>query len=222
MIYSLLSRNASSRSILFSSQYSYTFFHVEYAGLLSCCIFYGPTICTICLLFPFCLSTSIFGHSYLQYPTLQYLKHFTSSTLFYYLTSTSFFIPHYITLVANILYLFWGFSLFSFSFFFFVLQLWARYLNFLQFQHSFSLFPSNYALSKAKACFSLSMLLRRLLYCCWDIVLMPQDQSERFLILLKLYLLGCKIFTQLDTYCLTNYCPSTRVILSPLRRGSLL
>jgi len=131
MIYSLLSRSASSRSILFLSQYSYTFFHVEYAGLLSCCIFYGPTICTICLLFPFCLSTSIFGHSYLQYPTLQYLKHFTSSTLFYYLTSTSFFIPHYITLVANILYLFWGFSLFSFSFFFlsysYGLGIWTSY-----------------------------------------------------------------------------------------------
>jgi len=131
MIYSLSSRSASSRGILSSSQYSCAFSYMGCTGLLSCCTFCGPTTCTACSLLLFCLSTSMFGHSHLQCPTLQYLKYFTSSILFCHLISTSFFIPYYITLVTNILYLFWGFFLFSFSSSFFILQLQTRCPNFL-------------------------------------------------------------------------------------------
>ena len=54
---------------------------------------------------------------------------------------------------------------FSFSFSSF-LQCWARYLNPLHFQYSFSCLPSNFALSEARACFSLSKLLMMLWYYC--------------------------------------------------------
>ena len=83
-----------------------------------------------------------------------------------YFTSTSPLPPHCITLVTNILYLFWGFSFFFFSSSFFVLQLWARCPNFPQLQHSLSLLLSNCTLSKVRAHFFLSIFLNRLLYYC--------------------------------------------------------
>jgi len=147
-------------------QYSYVFSYAEYTGLLLRCTFCSSTIYATYSLLLFYLSTSMFGHSHLQCPTFQYLKHFTSSILSCCLTFTSSHTLYYITLVANISYLFWGFSLFSFSSSFLVLQLQARCPNFLQLQHSFSLLFSNCALSEVRAHFSLSMLLRRLLYCC--------------------------------------------------------
>jgi len=39
---------------------------------------------------------------------------------------------------------------------------------------------------------------------------------------LLLHLLGRKIFTQPDAYCLTDYCPNNMVTLLPLRREPLL
>jgi len=123
VIHPLSSRSVSLEGILFSPQYFCIFFYIGHAGLLSFYTFYGPTTCTTCSLFPFCLFTSIFGHSYLQCPTPQYLKHFTSSTLFCCFTSTLSLTLYCITLVTNISYLFWDFSLFSFSSSFLVLQL---------------------------------------------------------------------------------------------------
>ena len=93
------------------------FFLILVLFLLLYSFFY--TLCTASLSFlPFLLlplSSSMFGHSYLQCPTPQYLKHFTSFTLFCCFIFTSSFILHCITLVTNISYLFWGFSLFTFS-----------------------------------------------------------------------------------------------------------
>ena len=65
--------------------------------------------------------------------------------------------PHLITLLAKISNLFWevSFPFFSSSF----LQYWAQCLNLLHFQHTLSHFSSNFALSEARACFSLSRLL---------------------------------------------------------------
>ena len=166
MIHPLSSRSTSSRGILPLSQYSCVFFYVGCTGLLFCYAFCEPTTCAACSLLPFCLFTPMFEHSYFQCLTPQHLKHFTFSTLFCYLTSTSSFTPHCITPVANISYLFWGFSLFFLSSSFFVLQLQARCPNFLQLQYSLFLLPSNCILSEVRAHFSLSMLLRRLLYCC--------------------------------------------------------
>ena len=115
-------------------------------------------------------TTPMFGYSHFWYPTPQYLKYFTSpSTFSCHLTSTSPLSLHCIILTANISYLFWDFSFFSFSPFF-VLQLQARCLNFLQLQHSLSCLPSSCTLSEARAHFSVSMLLRSLLYCYRDIV----------------------------------------------------
>jgi len=147
-------------------QYSYAFFHIGYAGLLSYYVFYSSTTCATYSLLPFCLFISIFGHFHLQCPTFQHLKYFIFFILSYHLISTLSLTSYCITLVTNILYLFWNFSLFSFFSSFLVLQLQIRYLNFLQLQYSLSLLLSNCALSKMRAHFSLSILFRRLLYYC--------------------------------------------------------
>ena len=77
--------------------------------------------------------------------------------------------PHCITWLLNISNLFWG-IVFSFSPSALFLQFWARYPNLLQLKHIFPFLPSSSALNLARACFWLSMLLMRELYCVWDIV----------------------------------------------------
>ena len=75
----LSSRSVPSGGILPSSQYSCTFFHMGHTSLLSCCAFCGLTIYIFSSLFLLSFSATMSEHSYLQYPTPQYLKHFTSS-----------------------------------------------------------------------------------------------------------------------------------------------
>ena len=158
--------------------YSCTFLYKEYASLSPCCTFCRLTThATSSSLFLF-FSTSMFGHSHLQCPIPQHLKHLTSSTISFLPIFTSSLTLHLITLLNNTSNLFLGISFPFFSFFLF-LQLQARCLNFLQLQHSLSLLLSNCTLSEARAHFSLSMLLRRLLYWSRDMVLcLQRDQNK--------------------------------------------
>ena len=104
-------------------------------SLSSCCTFCGLTTHVTFPLLLLSFSTLIFGYFHLQYPTPQHLKHYTpSSTVFCFLTSTSSFTPHCITLLTITSNLFWGTS-FPFASFFLFLQLWARCLNFLYSQY---------------------------------------------------------------------------------------
>ena len=135
--------------------YSCTFSHRGHAGLLSCCAFHGLATHTASFFFFLCFFTLIFGHSHLKCPTLQHLKHFTSSSTFCYLTSTSSLTLHCITLLANTSNLFWEIG-FPFSPLLLFLQLQARCPNFLYPQH---FLPSNSALNLARAFFWLSILL---------------------------------------------------------------
>ena len=157
-------------------------------------------------------STSMFGHFHLQCLTPQHLKPFTSSASCHliYLSPPSLL---FITLLVSISNLFWDFLLFSFSFPF--LQLQARCPNFLQLQHSLSHLPYDCALNEARACFSLSMLLIRFLYCVWDIMLISQGYEINDWSYLMLCLLGHKIFIQPGAYWPTNYCPNSMVRLLP-------
>ena len=137
-------------------QYSYAFSQLGCIGSIfftfSCCCTFPLIGCTAssCLLFSF--STSMFGHFYLQCPIPLYLKHCTFFTISCLLTFTPPPTPYYITLLAIISNLFWeiGFLFVSLLLF---LQLWARYPNFLQYQHILSFLPSNSTLSLARACF---------------------------------------------------------------------
>ena len=109
-------------------------------------------------------------------PFSPHLKHsilFTSFCLLISFFST----PHCITLLDNTSNLFWDLiTPFSVSFLF--LQFQARCSNSLQSQYTLFFFPSNFALNKAKACFSLSKSLMRELYCCRDIILCLYSSTE--------------------------------------------
>jgi len=117
-------------------------------------------------------------------PFSLHLKHSTS-TAFYFLIILSF-ISYCITLLVNTSNLFGGaVSLSSFPSLF--LQFRARCPNPLQFQHSYSFFPSNFALNLARVCFCLSKLLINKLYYCKDIVLHLCKGTEVMLILANYY-----------------------------------
>lgn len=100
-----------SRLLLHTSSLCYAL-----CGLATCAIFFS---------FLLCLFTSMFGHSHLKCPTLQHLKHLTSS---WHLTSTSPFTPYCITLFTKTSNLFWGIDL-PFPSFPLFLQLQARCSN---------------------------------------------------------------------------------------------
>ena len=119
-------------------------------------------------------------HSLHLCPFSLHLKHSTSTTSCFLIILS--FTSHCITLLVNTSNLFWGaVPLFSFPSLF--LQFWARCPNPLQFQHSCSFFPSNFALNEARACFCLSKLLINELYCCKDMVLCLCKGTEVMLIL---------------------------------------
>ena len=111
------------------------------------------------------------GHSLHLCPFSPHLKHSTS-TVSYLLIVVSL-TSHCITLLDNTSNLFWGtIPLFSSPSLF--LQFWTRCLNPLQYRYTLLLLSSNSALSLVRACFWLSRLLMRALYCIWDIVLTSQ------------------------------------------------
>ena len=150
----------------------------SYTGLSCCCAFCSLATYVISSFFLFFFLTSIFEHSYLRCLTLQYLKHFTFSIISCLLTFTSSLTLHCITLLAITSNLFWGID-FSFSFPFLFLQLQARCLNFLHLQYTLPSLPSISALSLARACCWLSILLMRELYCSRNIMLHLQRSQIR-------------------------------------------
>ena len=165
-----------------SPQCSCAFCHRMCAGLLHsfCCTFCGMATCTApsttCNFF----SPFQRGYSLHLCPFSPHLKHSTS-TVSYFLIILSF-TSHCITLLDNTSNLFWGMvPLFSLPFPF--LQFQARCPNPLQFQHSCSFLPSNFALNEVRACFCLSKLLISELYCCKDMVLRLCKGTEVMLIL---------------------------------------
>ena len=134
------------------------------AGLLLhsfCCTFCGMAICTIFSTIYNFFSPFQIGHSLHLCLFSLYLKHSTSTvSCFLIIVSLT---SHCITLLDSTSNLFWGVVPLS-SFPFLFLQFRTRCLNPLQFQHSCSFFPSNFALSLVRACFWLSRLLIRELY----------------------------------------------------------
>ena len=144
VFYPCFSRAILLGGIPLSPQYSCAFLYKKHAGLFSCYTFCRLTACATSSLLLLFFSTSIFGHSHLQYPTPQYLKHCTPfSTVSCFLTFTSSLTSHCITLLAIASNLFWEIG-FPFAPFFLFLQLQARYLSFL---HSQYVVPSISALS---------------------------------------------------------------------------
>ena len=178
IIHLLSSRSAPLGGILFSLQYSCTFSHIGCASLLSCCAFCGLATYIAFFFLLFFFLTSIFGHSYLKWLTLQHLKHFTFSIISYLLTFTSSLTSHYITLLAITSNLFWEINL-LFSSPFLFLQLWARCPNLLYLQHTLPSLPSIFALSLARAYCWLSISLIRELYYSRDIMLYLQRSQIR-------------------------------------------
>ena len=180
-----------------------------------CCTFYGIATCTA---FSTSLFFTLFHSRYSLYlcPFFSHLKHSTSTASYLLIALSS--TPHCITLLLNISNLFWG-TIFLFSLPTLFLQFWARCPNSLQLLHNFSLFPLSFSFSLVRAHFSLSKLLINELYCCKDMMLCLCESMEIMLIFayLQLCLLGCKIFTQLGTYCPTNYCPNSLFRLLPNR-----
>jgi len=131
--------------LLTLSQCSYTFVHKNYALLLFCYAFCKLAICTAFSILFISLFTSIFGHSHLKCPTSQYLKCFYFSFSSYHSTFLNPLTPYSITLLTNTLNLF--FSFVTSSILLLLLpQLWARYPNFLQPQHSCSFLLSSSSL----------------------------------------------------------------------------
>ena len=149
------------------------------------------------------------GHSLHLCPSSPHLKHLTATVLMLLITLSS--TPYCITRLFKTSNLFWGISApFSSSLLF--LQFQARCPNLLQLLQSFSFLPSNSTLSLARARFSLSRLLNKVLYYSWDIIITSQGDMELMVwSYLMLRLLGRKIFIQPDTYCPTDYCPNTMV-----------
>ena len=136
-----------------------------------CCTFCGMATHTVFSTTHNFFSPFQIGHSLHLCPFSLYLKHSTStvSCLLIIVSLTS----HCITLLNNTSNLFWDtVPLFSSPSLF--LQFRARCPNPLQCRHTLLLLPSNSALSLARACFWLSRLLMRVLYCVWDIVLTSQ------------------------------------------------
>ena len=166
-----------------SLQCSCTFCHRTCARLLLhsfCCTFCGMATCTVSSATCNFFSSFQRGHSLHLCPFSPYLKHSTSTTSCFLIILS--FTSHCITLLINTSNLFWGaVSLSSFPFLF--LQLRARCPNPLQFQHSRSFFPSNFALNETRVCFCLSKLLINELYCCKDIVLHLCKGTEVMLVL---------------------------------------
>jgi len=152
------------------SQYSYTFSSIGHASLPCCCAFCGLAICTISFSLFLFFSTSIFKYSYLRYPIPQHLKHLTPSIVFCLLTFTFSLTLYCITLLAITSNLFWGID-FLFSSTLLFLQLWTRCPNLLHPQYTLPSLLSISALSLTRACYWLSILLRRELYCSRDIML---------------------------------------------------
>ena len=165
------SSNRHASSGMPSPQYSCTFHYRTCTGLLLysfCCAFCGMATHTASS------ATHNFFSSFQRDYSLHlcsfslHLKHSTSTASCFLIILS--FTSHYIALLVNTSNLFWGaVPLFSFSFLF--LQFRTRCPNPLQFQHSCSFFPSNFALNETRACFCLSKLLINELYCCKDIVL---------------------------------------------------
>ena len=176
-----LNRHTSSRMPF--PQCSCAFCHKTYAGLLLYSFFYtfgGIVTHTTPSTTRNFFSSFQRGHSLHLCPSSPHLKHFTF-TISCFLIIFSFTL-HCITLLDNTSNLFWGaVPLFSFPSLF--LQFQARCLNPLQFQHSRSFFPSNFALNEVRACFCLSKLLINELYYCKDIVLRLCKGTEVMLIL---------------------------------------
>ena len=147
-----------------SPQCSCAFCHRTCARLLLysfCCTFCGMAIHTTFSTIHNFFSSFQIEYSLHLYPFSPHFEHSTS-TVSYFLIIVSL-ISHCIILLNSTSNLFWGVvSLFSFPFSF--LQFWTRCPNPLQFQHSHSFFPFNFALSLVRACFWLSRLLIRELY----------------------------------------------------------
>ena len=154
-----------------SPQYSCTFHHRMCAGLLFysfCCAFCGMATYTASSAIRNFFSFFQREHSLHLCPFSLHLKHSTSTASCFLIILS--FTSHCITLLVNTSNLFWGAVPLFFSSFLF-LQFQTRYLNPLQFQHSHSFFPFNFALNKTRACFCLSKLLINKLYCYKDMVL---------------------------------------------------
>ena len=141
----------------FSSSILLSLFSPSCTGLLSFwCAFPLSGCATLFAFF------SYRGHSLHLCPSFPHLKHLIATVLILLTTLSS--TPHCITLLLKILNLFWGVTT-SFSSFFSFLQFQARCLNPLQLLQSFPFLSSNFTLSLARACFSLSRLLNKVLYC---------------------------------------------------------
>jgi len=106
-------------------------------------------------------------HSLHLCPSFPHLKHLTTTILTFLTILSS--APHCITLFLNTSNLFWETTVLSSSSFSF-LQFQAPGPNPLQHLHNFPFLSSNSALNLARARFSLSRLLMRILYWVWDIV----------------------------------------------------
>ena len=161
------------------------------SGILSVHTFHTPHMT---LSPPSYTTPALTGTSCLEYPlhsapvpSIVECTPYSSSTLF--VTTSCFliilsFMSHCITLLVNTSNLFWrAVPLSSFPSLF--LQFQTRYPNPLQFQHSHSFFPSNFALNEVRAHFCLSKLLINELYCCKDIVLYLCKGMEVMLILVN-------------------------------------
>ena len=135
-----------------------------------CYTFCGIATCTA-LSTPFFSSFFYHRHSLHLCSFSSHLKYFTPTTFCFLIIFFS--IPHYITLLLNTSYLFWGTAI-PFSSFSLLLQLLARCPNSLQHLYNFPLLSFNSALNLARVCFSLSKLLMRELYWLWDIMLISQ------------------------------------------------
>ena len=142
----------------------YAFSLTGRAGLFSCCAFCGlATYAALSSFFLFIHNR----HSLHLCPCSLHSKHSTSATLICLIVLSP--SPHYITLLFNTSNLFWGTTIPFFSLLLF-LQFRARCPNSLQHLHNFPFLPFNSALILARARFSLSRLLMRVLYWVWDIM----------------------------------------------------
>ena len=183
---------------------SFIFFHTSYFGAA----------------FSFLYFSSFFGHFHFLCPSSLHWKHLTfSSTFSCFLTSL---IPYCITQLFNTSNLFP--TIVFFICFSPLLHFWAKCLNLLHCLHNLPSLPSNSALSLVRAHLLLSMSLMSLLYwsrnimLCSEHIVLCKKKKLYFLKdslysspILLVHLLGYKIFTQPDAYCLIDYCPNTRV-----------
>ena len=155
----LVTHTASSSSALLSLLSPFCAFPLMgCASLFSYCAFCGFTMCATFSSFFLFFHT---GHSLHLCPSSLHSKYFTPAILIILTTLPS--TPHCITLLFNTSNLFWGTTI-PFSSLLLFLQFQARCPNPLQYLYNFPFLPSNSALILARACFSLSRLLMRVLY----------------------------------------------------------